>query len=238
MKALILAGGLGTRLQEVIADRPKSMAEAKGKPFLQYLIQHLRAQGLKEIVLCVGHLADQVERYFGDGRSWGVQIAYAVETKLLGTGGAIRNAQHLIEETSLVLNGDSYLDADFRAVVEFHRCRRLADPRTVGTIATVAVDDAAAYGTLEWDSQGRILRFQEKASAGAGWINAGVYVLEPEVLGHIPRGRPVSIESETFPLLLQRCYHLYACPVDGFFVDIGTPQGYRRFQCYAEEEGL
>jgi NDP-sugar pyrophosphorylase family protein len=238
MKVLILAGGLGTRLQPIVVDRPKPMAEVKGKPFLQYLIEQLYAQAFKDFVLGVGHLAGQIEEYFRDGQSCGVRIAYAVETELRGTAGAIRNAQHCIKGTFLVLNGDSYLDADFRALVEFHQCRRLADPRTVGTIATVAVDDAAAYGTLERDSQGRILRFQEKAAAGVGWINAGVYVLEPEVLRHIPSGRAVSIESETFPLLLQRCYHLYACPVDGFFVDIGTPQGYRRFQRYVEKEGL
>jgi len=236
MKAVILAGGLGTRLQPLLKDRPKPMAEASGKPFLEYLIEQLRAQEFNELVLCVGHLAERIQEYFGDGHAWGVQIDYAVETQLLGTAGAIRNAQHFIDGTFLVLNGDSYLDTDLRSVVQSQQRRHTANPRIVGTIAAVAVDDAAAYGTLEWGRQMRIIRFREKAGKGWGWINGGVYVLEPEVLDWIPAGRPVSIERETFPLLLQRGYRLYAYPVEGFFVDIGTPEGYRRFQRFVEEQ--
>jgi NDP-sugar pyrophosphorylase family protein len=214
------------------------MAQVNGKPFLEHLVGQLRAQSFEDLILCVGHLADQVKGYFGDGKLWGVRIAYSEETSPLGTAGAIRKARRLIDGTFVVLNGDSYLDADFGAMVQLHQRRRSADHRTVGTIATVAVDDAAAYGTLECDNRGRILCFREKAAAGAGWINGGVYVLQPDVLDHIPDGRAVSIERETFPLLLERGDHLYACPVEGFFVDIGTPQGYRRFQRYVEEEGL
>lgn len=238
MRILILAGGLGTRLQPVVQDRPKPMVEVYGKPFLEYQIEQLKAQGFQDIVLCIGHLASQIRDYFGDGHGWGVQIAYAMETKLLGTAGAIKNAQHFIENTFLVLNGDSYLEADFRALVEAHRRYRAVDPRTMGTIAAVTVEDAAAYGTLELDAGGRILCFQEKANAGPGWINAGAYVMEPEILDFIPAGRAVSIEKETFPLVLEKGWHLYAYPVEGFFVDIGTPEGYRRFLCYVEERGL
>jgi NDP-sugar pyrophosphorylase family protein len=238
MKALILAGGLGSRLQSLIPDRPKPMVEAKGKPFLEYQIKQLRAQGFEELVLCIGYQASQIQDYFSDGHRWGVGIAYAVETELLGTAGAIRNARHFIEDTFFVLNGDSYLEVDFQALVGFHWRQQSADPRTVGTIAIVAVDDAAAYGTLELDAQGRILRFREKAETGPGWINGGVYVLEPDILDFIPADRVVSIEKETFPLVLERGWHLYSYPVEGFFVDIGTPQGYRRFQRYVEEKGL
>jgi NDP-sugar pyrophosphorylase family protein len=238
MKALILAGGLGTRLQSVVQDRPKPMVEVKGKPFLEHQIEQLHAQGFEKLVLCVGYQASQIQDHFGDGHPWGVGIAYAVETELLGTAGAIKNAQHFIEDTLLVLNGDSYLEIDFRALVRFHRRRQSADPRIVGTMAAVAVDDAAAYGTLELDSTGRILRFLEKAEARPGWINGGVYVLESDIVDFIPAGRAVSIEKETLPLVLERGWHLYSYPVEGFFVDIGTPQGYRRFQRYVEEKGL
>ncbi len=234
MKALILAGGLGTRLQSVLKDRPKPMAKAGGKPFLEYLVEQLRAQGFRELVFCLGHLADQVHHYFGDGQPWGVQIDYSVETQLLGTAGAIKNAQHFIDATFLVLNGDSYLDTDLRSVVQSHRRRHNANPRTVGTIAAVAVDEAAAYGTLELGPQMRIVRFREKASTGWDWINGGAYVLEPQLLDFIPAGQVVSIERETFPLVLQRGYRLYAYPVEGFFVDIGTPEGYRSFQRYID----
>lgn len=232
MKVLILAGGLGTRLRTVVADRPKPLAEVHGKPFLEYQIEGLGDQGFTEIVLCVGHLAEQVQTYFGDGQRWGVQIAYAVERELLGTAGAIRNAARFITEAFLVCNGDSYLEADLKALVAFHQQHRHSNPRTLGSIAMVRVDNAAAYGTLELDNAGRILSFREKCTAGAGWINGGVYVLEPDILVLIPPGRPVSLEHETFPQALTGGWHLYGYPVPGFFVDIGTPEGYERFRRY------
>jgi mannose-1-phosphate guanylyltransferase len=238
MKTLILAGGLGTRLQAIVADRPKPMAEVKGKPFLEYQIAALRAQGFAEIVLCVGYRAEQIQEYFGDGRRWDVHIEYAVEKELLGTAGAIRNAAPLITGTFLVWNGDSYLELDLAALVHFHRQRRSSDSRTLGSIATVRVEDATAYGTLELDKEGRILAFREKSHAGAGYINGGVYVLEPDILAFIPAGRPVSLERETFPLALASGWHLYGYPVQGFFVDIGTPEGYERFRGYTQEKGL
>ena len=237
MKALILAGGLGTRLREAVPDRPKPMAVAAGKPFLQYLVEWLRDQGFDDLVLCVGHRADQVRDHFGDGQCWGVRVSYALETTPLGTAGALRNAGEHVTATTLVLNGDSYLEVDLRAMVAAHRARRAADGRAVGTLATVRVEDTAAGGALEMDGAGRIGGFREKREAGPGWINGGIYVLEPEVWEAIPEGQPVSIERETFPRLLAQGYHLYAYPVGGFFVDIGTPQGYRRFQQYMEEKG-
>ena len=237
MKALVLSGGLGTRLRDAVPDWPKPMAPAAGKPFLEYLVEWLRDQGFDDLVLCVGHRADQVRAHFGDGRRWGVHIAYAVETSPLGTAGALKNARDYVTGTTLVLNGDSYLEVDLRAMVTAHRARRAADGRAVGTLAAVSVEDTTAGGALEMDGAGRIGGFREKGEAGPGWINGGIYVLEPEVWESIPEGRPVSIERETFPHLLAQGYHLYAYPVGGFFVDIGTPQAYRRFQQYVEEKG-
>ena len=238
MLVLILCGGVGTRLQSIVGDRPKPMAEAKGKPFLEYLIEQLQTQGFTHFVLCVGHLAEHIRDYFGDGHHYGVRIDYAIEAELLGTAGALRNARDFIEGEFLVLNGDSYLEVDFRAMVEFHHSRHSSDARVMGTIATVAVGDAAPYGSLELDDYGRILRFREKAGAGPGRINGGVYVLQQDFLGLIPAGRAVSIEKETFPLALESGCRLYSYPVQGFFVDIGTPDGYRRFQQYVQETPL
>src|SRR5215213_5677555 len=186
IKTVILAGGLGTRLRSLLQDRPKPMAQFKGKPFLEYQIDQLRTQGFKDFILCVGHLAYHVQNYFGDGRDWEVRIVYAVETELLGTGGAIKNAQEFIENTFLVLNGDSYLEADFRGLVESHRRRVSADPQTVGTLAVLAMDDTASYGKIELDANARLLCFGEKAEVGPGWINGGAYVLEPDVFEYIP----------------------------------------------------
>jgi NDP-sugar pyrophosphorylase family protein len=235
MKTLILAGGLGTRLRSLLRDRPKPMAPVKGKPFLEYQINQLRAHGLSDIVLCVGHLAHHIQNHFGDGRDRGVQVTYAEETKLLGTAGAIKSAQSFIDDTFLVLNGDSYLEVDFLGLIEFHRQRQSADSRTIGTIATVAVDDATSYGKIELNGEARLLGFEEKVETGPGWINGGVYVLESTVLDLIPAGRVASIEKETFPLILKQNRRLLGYPVQGFFVDIGTPEGYHRFCQYIEE---
>jgi D-glycero-alpha-D-manno-heptose 1-phosphate guanylyltransferase len=236
MKALILAGGLGTRLRPLLRDRPKPMAPIKGKPFLEYQIEQLRAHELSDLLLCVGHLAYHIQDYFGNGRDWGVQIAYAVERELLGTAGAIKSAQRFIDDTFLVLNGDSYLEADFLGLIECHRHRQSADLRTIGTIAIVDVDDATSYGKIELDGKARILSFGEKVETGPGWINGGVYVLEPTILDSIPTGRVASIEKETFPLALKQNRHLFGYLVQGFFVDIGTPEGYHRFCQYVEEQ--
>jgi NDP-sugar pyrophosphorylase family protein len=227
--AVILAGGLGMRLRSIVADRPKPMADVGGRPFLEYQIRWLRAQGLEDIVLCVGYRADQIRDYFGDGERFGTRLAYAVDEQPLGTAGAIRNAREHVRGTFLVVNGDSFLDVDVPALLDWHHCRRTADPAVVGTLAMVHVGDAAAYGALVTDSAGHIQSFQEKGHGGAGWVNGGVYVLEPEILDFIADGRPESIEGNTFPRMLRAGRCLNGFPVHGFFVDIGTPDGYHAF---------
>jgi NDP-sugar pyrophosphorylase family protein len=234
MKTFILAGGLGTRLRPVVRHQPKVMAGIRGRPFLEYQIEWLREQGFTDLVLCVGYLANQIVDYFGDGRRLRVRIDYALEEVLLGTAGAIRNGQQFIDGTFLVLNGDSYVEADLRAVIASHRQCRLQDAHTVGTIGSVWSASARSYGCVETAASGRILDFEEKAARGSTWINAGVYVLEPELLRLIPSTRPASLEKEIFPRALASGAHLYAHPISGFFVDIGTPDGYRRFGEYAE----
>jgi len=236
MRALILAGGLGTRLRAVVSDRPKPMAPVQDKPFLAYQVERLRDQGFTEIVLCLGYLAEQVQDYFRDGASWGVRIHYALERQLLGTAGAIGNARAYIDGPFLVLNGDSYLDLDCRDLLAWYAERLRADPSALGALAAVRLEDASPYGALELGSGQRIVRFREKGLSGPAWINGGVYLLQPGILDLIPPGRPVSLERETFPALLQRGHSLYAYPAAGFFVDIGTPEGYRRYQRYVQEK--
>src|SRR5687768_4947089 len=208
------------------------MAEAGGKPFLEYHVERLRDQGYDRVVLCVGYLAGHIREHFGDGRRWGVGIEYAVETEPLGTAGALANAAGLLEGSGafFLLNGDSWVDLDFRDLARRHREHRQRDTQTAGSIVTVPVGDAAPYGTLDLAPDGRVLSFREKGLTGPGRVNGGVYVLEPGVLDLIPRGRAVSIEKETFPLLLSRQQRLYGYPAGGFFVDIGTPEGYQLFR--------
>ena len=233
MKTLVLAGGLGTRLRPLVADRPKPMAPAAGKPFLEYLVEWLAAQSFDDLVFCLGYRAGQVRDYFGDGRRWGVRLAYALEAEPLGTAGALKNAASHLAGPFLVLNGDSYLEVDLAAMVAAHRARG-----GLGTLAALRLPDASAAGALELGDGNRILRFQEKSEAGPAWVNGGIYLLEPDILDLIPAGRAVSIERETFPLSLARGWHLYAYLAAGFFVDIGTPDGYRRFQDYVSTRDL
>ena len=237
MQTLILAGGLGTRLREHVSDRPKPMADVLGKPFLEYIIELLREAGIQQIVLCVGYRADQIQAYFKDGSHWGVKIAYAVEKELQGTAGAIKNARHWIDGSFIVLNGDSFQEINLPAMAVFHKEHRRKDAALIGTIATRFIAECSPYGSLRLDNQ-NILGFQEKGLHGPGWINAGVYILEPEILNLIPNNQATSIEKQTFPLALEQQWNLSAFPTSGFFVDIGTPIGYATFGKYIKNREL
>jgi len=232
MQALILAGGLGTRLRSVVGDRPKPMADVGGRPFLAYLLALLRQHHITDVVLCVGYRAEAIQTCFGDGTGCGVRIRYAVEERLLGTGGAVKNAERFINGTFLVLNGDSYLDTDLGRLIQFHSAKVAQYPETLGTLALTRVRDASRYGSVRMDPQDRLLEFVEKVGQANGetLINGGIYILEPPILAHIPRGKAVSIEREIFPALLKENKLLFGYRAEGFFVDIGTPEGYALFR--------
>ena len=239
MQALILAGGLGTRLRELVNDRPKPMAEiAADKPFLEYQIEYLRNYGITEIVLCVGYLWEKIQEYFGDGEKLGVKIFYAVEKELLGTGGAIKNAEKYIDSPFMVLNGDSFFDADIDAMADFHFAKRKSFENYVGTMALTEVENRSAYGSIIRDENEIVTTFKEKSPElnSPGLINAGVYLLEPKILEMIPAGRKVSLEKEIYPKLLEKRLRLGGFASNVFFVDIGTPEGFHRFQEYIKEE--
>jgi len=219
--AAILAGGLGTRLRSVVADRPKILAEIRGRPFLGYLLDQLADAGLRTVVLCTGHMGDKVQAVFGDSHR-GVRLVYSQEPFPLGTGGAIRlAASRLASPTVLVLNGDSYCEADVGAFWSDH-CA--AGSRA--TLVLVRVEDASRFGQVELDETGRIVRFEEKgARTGAGWINAGMYLIDRQWVEAIPAGKAVSLEREVFPGWIDR--GLRGWRTSGRFLDIGTPESYR-----------
>ncbi len=227
MKALILAGGLGTRLRPIVGNRPKSMAQIGGRPFLAYQLDLLRSQGFTEIILCTGYLSQAIEEYFGDGKDLGVHLTYSVEEKPLGTAGAIKNAAPLVDSTFLVLNGDTYVQADLRNLVYFHQ-----DRSALATIGLSQVGDPSRSGLVQAGPAGRVVRFIEKGTVqgDCNTISAGVYVFEPEILDFIPSDRKVSLELEVFPHLVEMGAPLYGYMLSGPFVDIGTPEGYRRMQ--------
>jgi len=220
MRSFILAGGFGTRISSVIGDLPKPMAAVGDRPFLEYLVLQLRSQGLKEITICTGYQGEKIERYFGRGARWGVCISYSQETEPLGTGGAVKKATAGYEDGDfLVMNGDSFVDADIRALIHDHlACRARA------TMALLPVDDASRFGRVELES-GRICGFMEKGHAGPGLINGGIYVLHRSVLEGISEGR-ASLELDVFPELVGRDF--FGKVLDGFFVDIGIPEDYYR----------
>jgi histidinol-phosphate phosphatase family protein len=217
-RVLILCGGLGTRLSSVVKDVPKGMAPIAGKPFLEYQMEFLRKQGFGEFTLLTGHLSGSIEKHFGDGRKFGVQIDYSVEHSPLGTGGAIRQAMVASSaEKFLVLNGDCLFAADFK--------RFLKHARSPISLAVKYTKDLARYGSLTFDEKYQVTRFQEKSDIAAeGYINAGAYLFDRSALALLPEGK-FSIETDVF-VPLSTSGKLCAIPCGGRFVDIGTPESF------------
>jgi len=229
--AVILAGGLGTRLRPVFDQGPKCMAPVGGRPFLEYLVYRLAAAGIKDVVLCIGYLGEQIQDYFGDGSARGLNFRYAIEHQLLGTAGAVKNAESWLQQkTCFVFNGDSFLDVDLAGMLAFHRARK-----ALVTIALARCSDPARYGQVLLNAEGAVTAFVEKdaanpAAAGEAecHINGGVYVLSPGVLEHIPAGQVVSWEKDVFPRLIGA--GLYGYSGAGYFIDIGVPADFQRAQ--------
>ncbi|MCC6346057.1 MAG: nucleotidyltransferase family protein, partial [Nitrospirales bacterium] len=194
MEAIILAGGEGTRLREVVSEVPKPMAPVAGKPFLEYLVLQLKQGGIEDIILSTGYKRETVKAYFGTGGKWGVRLSYSEEESPLGTGGALRKAATLLDAPGagpvLVLNGDSFLEIDLRAMVAFH-----AGKNARATMGLVFMEDTSRYGRVEIDGEGRVLAFAEKSAGSPGRINGGVYVFNRGGLASIPEGK-VSLENE------------------------------------------
>jgi NDP-sugar pyrophosphorylase family protein len=225
IKAVLLVGGLGTRLRSVVQSAPKALAPVGDRPFLELLIRQLQGQGILQLVMCTGYLADQIEVEFGDGRDIGVAIEYSKEARPLGTAGAVKLARPHLEGVSefLVMNGDSLLEIDFGRLVDFHRAHG-----GLATVAVVPVDNAGRYGTVNTDSSSRVTAFSEKTGNDSpGLINAGVYFFSRRLLDQIPPG-PASLEKDVFPKILDQ--GVYAAVQRGMFIDIGTPGDYTRAQ--------
>ena len=224
MKAVILAGGEGTRLRPLTLSTPKAVVPVVDRPFLRHQLDLLRTVGVKDVVLALAYRPDRVEAVFGDGRALGMKIHYAVEETPLGTGGAVKNAEGLLDGRTIVFNGDVLTDVDLREVVAAHEATRAS-----ATLVLAPVPNPAAYGLVETDGGGRVLRFIEKpdpAQITTDTINAGIYVLETPVLELIPPAVSHSIERAFFPALLARGDQVSAHIHRGYWIDIGTPAKY------------
>jgi mannose-1-phosphate guanylyltransferase/phosphomannomutase len=225
VKAVVMAGGEGTRLRPLTSNQPKPMVPIVGRPCMEHIVELLREHGFEDVVVTVAFMAQAIRSYFGSGESLGVRMSYSVEEAPAGTAGSVRLASDELDDTFLVISGDALCDVDLSALVRFHR-----ETGASATIGLVSVDNPLEFGIVVTDEDGRIERFLEKPSWGqvfSDTINTGIYVVEPEVLRHIPADRPYDFSKELFPLLLEMGRPLYGYVLDGYWQDIGNLDQYR-----------
>src|SRR5258706_3884504 len=226
MKTVILAGGEGTRLRPLTSNTPKPMMQIANKPMLEHIVNLLAQHGFDDIVVTVAFLANQIRDYFGDGSDFGVTMRYATEDSPLGTAGSVRNASAELDDTFLVMSGDVLTDIDLTEVVKAHR-----QASALATIALKRVPNPLEFGIVITRDDGAIERFLEKPTWGqvfSDTINAGIFVLEPEIFDFIPAGEPVDFSSEVFPKLLANSKPLYGAVAEGYWEDVGTLEAYCR----------
>lgn len=226
ISAAILAGGLGTRLRSVVPDKQKVLAEVLKRPFVTFLLEQLDSAGVRNVVLCTGHKGDEVQEQLGNTyRS--LSLAYSQEDEPLGTAGALRQAlPRLNSDPVLVMNGDSYANADLNAFLEWFSQKELA-----AALVLTRVPETNRYGRVILDKDSRVQIFEEKGGkANPGWISAGIYLFRKELLEKIPPGKPYSLEREFFPLLVKKGLYGYPCKTE--FLDVGTPDSYAEAELF------
>lgn len=228
VQVVILAGGLGTRLWPLTRDVPKPLVPVAGRPYLEYQLDLLRRQQIRDVLLLTGHLGQRIADHFGDGSRLGLNIRYSCEEQPLGTGGALRLARPLLEETFVLLNGDSYLPIEYRSV--------LAALRQSNVLAVLAVydnrrEDTRVKNNILLDAERRVARYQKGAPEPAGLthVDAGVLALRRDALDLYPNPGSFSLENDLYPLLIDRRTMLGVETAQRFY-DIGTPEGLRMFE--------
>lgn len=227
MKAILLAGGKGTRLRPLTMHTPKPIVPIFNRPFLQYQLDLLRqVPEIDEVILSLNYQPRRIEEILGDGSALGIKLRYVVEPAPLGTAGAVKYASADLSESVVVFNGDVLTQIDLAAVISLHRERKAR-----ATIVLTPVENPSAYGLVETDSEDNVQRFVEKPSVEritTNHINAGIYVLEPDTFDRIPSDVSWSIERSYFPSLVERSETFVAYVCDGYWIDIGTPEKYRQ----------
>jgi mannose-1-phosphate guanylyltransferase/phosphomannomutase len=226
VKAVIMAGGEGTRLRPLTSNAPKPMLPLVNEPMMEHIVRLLRQHDFDEIVVTVAFMANHIRTYFGDGSDLGVRMVYATEETPLGTAGSVRNAMDELDERFLVISGDVLTDLDLSAIVKSHE-----ESQALATIGLVRVDNPLEFGIVITREDGSIERFLEKPSWGqvfSDTINSGIFVLEPEIFDHIEPGRSVDFSSEVFPALLEQGLPIYGAVGEGYWEDVGTLEAYLR----------
>jgi mannose-1-phosphate guanylyltransferase / phosphomannomutase len=229
MRAVLMAGGSGTRLRPLTCDLPKPMVPILNRPIAEHIINLLREHQIKEIIATLHYLPDVMREHFGDGADFGVQMTYAVEEdQPLGTAGCVKNIAELLDRTFLVISGDSITDFDLTAAIKFHRSKQ-----SKATLVLTRVPDPMEFGVVITDENQRINRFLEKPSTSeifSDTVNTGTYILEPEVLDYLPVDRECDFSKDLFPLLLEKGEPMYGYVAEGYWCDVGQLDVYREAQ--------
>jgi mannose-1-phosphate guanylyltransferase/phosphomannomutase len=229
-----MAGGEGTRLRPLTSNQPKPMVPIVGKPCMEHILELLHAQGIDDVTITLAFMPQAIRTYFGDGEALGMSIEYSVEEEPLGTAGSVKMAARDIDEPLLVISGDALCDIDLGVLVKYHQ-----EHGAAVTIGLKSVDNPLEFGIVVTDADGRVERFLEKPSWGqvfSDTINTGIYVLDPEVLRHVPAGRSFDFSADLFPLLLEMGRPIYGCVLDGYWQDIGNLDQYRQANFDALDE--
>ncbi len=220
-RAFLLCGGKGTRLRPITYEIPKALVPVQGRALLEHLLDLLKKHDVKKMLISVGYLKEMIEKHFGDGSKFGVDIMYIVENKPLGTAGPLRLARDLLDETFIVSNGDELKDIDIKRMHELHKRND-----ALVTIALTKVDDPAMYGVAKMEGD-KILEFKEKPkNPPSNLINSGFYIIEPEVLEMVPNG-PSSLERDVFPKIAEKG-RLFGFPFSGQWFDCGNMERYEK----------
>ena len=229
MRAVLMAGGSGTRLRPLTCDLPKPMVPVLNRPIAEHIINLLKRHGITEIIATLFYLPDAMRDYFQDGKDFGVQMTYAVEEdQPLGTAGCVKNVSELLDETFVVISGDSIADFDLQAAISFHRAKGAK-----ATLVLTRMPNPLEFGVVITDSKDRIVRFLEKPSTSevfSDTVNTGTYILEPDVLNYIPPGQAQDFSADLFPLLLEAGVPLYGYTAQGYWCDVGHLDAYREAQ--------
>lgn len=223
MEAIVLAGGFGTRLRQVVPDLPKPMAPVAGRPFLAFLLEYLETQGIREVILSVGYRHEVIREFFGT-QYRSIILRYSIETEPLGTGGGLRQSLELAPASPLfVINGDTFLKMDYQDMMRAHEASAAAI-----TLALRQVEDTSRYGAVEIQND-RIVRFIEKGDGGPGWINSGVYLLPADLFRPYDLPKVFSLEDDFLYPFIEQLQPAAYCASD-YFIDIGSPEEYQRAQ--------
>jgi len=231
ISAVILSGGLGTRLRDIVSDRPKVLSDVCERLFLSFLLDQLADSGFQHVILCIGYLGEQIKKAFAS-QYGSLRLSYSQETEPLGTAGAIRLALPLFKSKSLlILNGDSFFDTNLKSFVEQHY-----EKGSNASLLLVKMPDTRNYGRVNVDPNNMVISFDEKGSkSGYGWVNAGIYLIEKHMIQMIPTSKSISLEYEIFPAWIG--HGLYGIQRHGRFIDIGTPETYTKAQKFFANHG-